>query len=459
MQVRILLIDDSEAQYHLVKALLLHNTTTQFDLDWASGLPASLNLLRQYQYDVCLVDYDLGQVNALDVLQAFQQAGITTPVIVITGHSSHDIDLAVMQAGAVDFIEKPQLNTKNLERALRYTIQQARHMEMLRQSEERFRMMVENASDLIIQVDWDGRFRYTSPSITRCLRYSETELLNQLFIDYVCKDDLPDLVAMIDTVTADCEFPQNVQFRIKDKLGNYVWLECVATNLLHVQGVEAIIINGREITEQRKLLETEKRQRIISDALLDTAITLNSTLNFDDVISRMLDNVANIIPHERANIILLDEKNHARVAVKSGYAEHADLSLLFLDINKFQTFQIMMETCAPLLINDVDQSDLWQVISQELNCRSYLGAPIIAQQEIIGFINLEGMQAGIFQPNHINYLLVFSNLASTAIGNARAYQHAHELAAVEERQRLAHDLHDAVSQILILGQCNCRFAL
>ncbi len=448
MDIRILLIDDSEAQYYFVEALLLQNAETKFKLDWASTLAESMSLLEAHHYDVCLMDYDLGQVNALDILHMFREHNISAPVIVITGHGSHDIDLAVMKAGAVDFIEKPHLNAKNLERSLRYTIQQSRYTEILRQSEERFRLMVENASDLIIQVDGDGRFRYTSPSVTRCLRYSETELLGQLFVDYVFEEDLPDLVTMINVVTTDLEFPQNVQFRIIDKLGNPVWFECVATNLLHVAGVEAIVINGREITERRKLLETEKRQRIISNALLDTAITLNSTLNFDDVISRMLDNVANIIPHERANIILVDDEHSARVVVKSGYDNSVDLSVLLLDIRKFPTFQKMMETSAPLLINDVDNSDLWRVISDRLNCSCYLGAPIIAQDEIIGFINLEGMQVGMFQPNHINYLLVFSNLASTAITNARAYEHARELASVEERQRLARDLHDAVSQTL-----------
>lgn len=449
MNIRILLIDDSEAQYYLVEALLLQNAETMFKLDWASTLPESMSLLQENHYDVCLLDYDLGQVNALDILRVFAQHSITTPVIVITGHGSHDIDLAVMKAGAVDFIEKPHLNAKNLERSLRYTIQQSRYTEILRQSEERFRMMVENASDLIIQIDREGRFRYVSPSVMRCLGYLESELLDERFMKYISDEDLPDLMTMVDAVRNAMEFPKNVQFRIRHKNGSFVWFECVATNLLDVPGVEAIVINGREISERRKLLETEKRQRIIANALLDTAITLNSTLNFDDIISRMLDNVANIIPHERANIILLnDDSSEARVVVRSGYAEGHDLSALLLDIEKFPTFQMMIETGSPLLINDVEHSDLWRVISDRLNCRSYLGAPIIAQDEIIGFINLEGMQVGMFHPNHINYLLVFSNLASTAITNARAYEHAHELAAVEERQRLARDLHDAVSQTL-----------
>jgi signal transduction histidine kinase len=80
--------------------------------------------------------------------------------------------------------------------------------------------------------------------------------------------------------------------------------------------------------------------------------------------------------------------------------------------------------------------------------RSYLGAPIVLGQEVIGFIILESAVANYFTPQDADRLRAFGSHAASAIRNARMYSQAQDLAAVEERQRLARDLHDAVSQML-----------
>jgi two-component system nitrate/nitrite sensor histidine kinase NarX len=79
---------------------------------------------------------------------------------------------------------------------------------------------------------------------------------------------------------------------------------------------------------------------------------------------------------------------------------------------------------------------------------SCVSAPIRLHSETLGFINLLSTSAGYFQPVHAERLQAFANYAAIAIQNARLYEKSRELAAVEERQRLARDLHDAVSQSL-----------
>ena len=104
--IRILLIDDAESQFYLIEGLLMQSLKNQFKLDWTASLKSSLDLMHKHDYDVCILDYDLGTYTALDVLNAFKDNNISTPVIVMTGHGSFDVDVAVMNAGAVDFIEK-----------------------------------------------------------------------------------------------------------------------------------------------------------------------------------------------------------------------------------------------------------------------------------------------------------------------------------------------------------------
>jgi signal transduction histidine kinase len=67
---------------------------------------------------------------------------------------------------------------------------------------------------------------------------------------------------------------------------------------------------------------------------------------------------------------------------------------------------------------------------------------------VIGFINLESRQPNYFTPADATSLQVFADYAASAIRNARLYAQAQEIATLHERQRLARDLHDAVSQML-----------
>jgi two-component system nitrate/nitrite sensor histidine kinase NarX len=96
----------------------------------------------------------------------------------------------------------------------------------------------------------------------------------------------------------------------------------------------------------------------------------------------------------------------------------------------------------------VQDFDDWLFYEEQSQVRSYLGSPIFVEGDIIGFINLDAFQPNYFNQEHARYLQVFANQAAQAIRNTRAYEQAQALAATEERQRLARDLHDAVTQTL-----------
>jgi GAF domain-containing protein len=78
--------------------------------------------------------------------------------------------------------------------------------------------------------------------------------------------------------------------------------------------------------------------------------------------------------------------------------------------------------------------------------RSWMAAPLLAKAEAIGALRLDHHQAGYFTEQHAELALAIANQTATAVENARLYQQAQQLAALEERQRLARDLHDSVAQ-------------
>ena len=125
-RIRVLLIDDDPDDYALTRDLLRELPGVHYHLDWASTYEAGLDAVCTEQHDVYLVDYRLGAESGLDFLAEVRGRGNHTPMILLTGQSMWELDLAAMQSGAADFLEKGRLDAVILERAIRYALQQAR---------------------------------------------------------------------------------------------------------------------------------------------------------------------------------------------------------------------------------------------------------------------------------------------------------------------------------------------
>ncbi len=101
----------------------------------------------------------------------------------------------------------------------------------------------------------------------------------------------------------------------------------------------------------------------------------------------------------------------------------------------------------PLLIPDVSKDPQYYPVPDTKVC-SELCVPLISKGEIIGVLDAESNRLDAFDENDIVILQTLANQAAVAIENARLFEQTHQLAAMEERNRLARDLHDAVTQTL-----------
>jgi signal transduction histidine kinase len=112
-----------------------------------------------------------------------------------------------------------------------------------------------------------------------------------------------------------------------------------------------------------------------------------------------------------------------------------------------------IERRAPVAVADTrDDPELtaWvaQIPGRAIAGRSWLSAPLIAQGRVLGVLNFWSVTPGTFGDQHTELAMAVANQTAVAIENARLYQEASAMAAVEERQRLARELHDSVSQAL-----------
>lgn len=130
-EIRILLVEDDEDDYVLTRALLADGMGEAARVDWASTQSNGLERLLSGDYDVALVDFNLGSVTGIELLRAAFARGCTTPVIMLTGQDDRATDLDAMHAGAADFLVKGRVTAEMLERAIRYARERHRLLKQI----------------------------------------------------------------------------------------------------------------------------------------------------------------------------------------------------------------------------------------------------------------------------------------------------------------------------------------
>lgn len=120
--VRILLVEDDEDDYFLTADSLSQCKSPVFELVWAKTGEEAIEHLQTDTFDLCLLDYLLGQENAMDVLEKLKSLSVTIPVVVLTGQADSIVDDRVMRAGAEDFLTKAEVDTPRFMRTIRYAL-------------------------------------------------------------------------------------------------------------------------------------------------------------------------------------------------------------------------------------------------------------------------------------------------------------------------------------------------
>lgn len=207
-----------------------------------------------------------------------------------------------------------------------------------------------------------------------------------------------------------------------------------------------------DITHNKRNVIAEAEQRLLSEALADTANAINSSLNLSEVLDHILSSIGRVVPHDLADILLIDDDGEAKLVRSRGYSIYGlknTALVLGKTVLTTPVLNRMLTTHQPVSIADTRLLDAAeQEAWREEWLRSYIGVPILWQQEVIGFLNIISRQPNFYKEQHVQRLQAFAAQAGLAIRNAQLYEKAQSAAALEERQRLARDLHDAVSQVL-----------
>lgn len=201
-----------------------------------------------------------------------------------------------------------------------------------------------------------------------------------------------------------------------------------------------------ELTEYRDEMQQQVTNRTRElQALFDVTAVASTSLDQKEVLEKSLAQVALVMNASYASIHLLENgPNPPQLAAEQGYlsqppTDHTILAWISRVINEGKPL------CGPL---DAEDFLIDQASAKNLSTVSYLGVPMEVKGEVRGVLSVIGRSEETFSEAEVALLASIADQIGVAVENARLYQQAEELAIIEERQRLARELHDAVTQSL-----------
>jgi len=183
----------------------------------------------------------------------------------------------------------------------------ARTVELSREGEARFRLLVEHSSEGLYLIGPDGHVSYASPPVERLLGFERRELTSRHFLDYLHPDDRDHAGWFFADILSKPGVALRARYRCLHRDGEFRHLEAVGVNRLADAEVAAVVINFRDVTERRRaeqaLVESEDRFRAVFESALVGIVRLDPAGRIADANRALVEMFGHQIEELRGRII------------------------------------------------------------------------------------------------------------------------------------------------------------
>ncbi len=379
---RILIVDDEPRMCDSLKVLL---SGQGYEIHTGNSVKEAIEYLSRNSFDLVLLDIVMPEMDGHRVMDYINSQDIETLVIVMTGHASIESAIEALRGGAYDYLRKPfeheellkTVGNALMQKRLKNKREQAE--EALRESEEKYRAVLEASPDPIVVYDMEGTVIYLSPAFTQVFGWTPEELLGNK-IDYVPKENRPETQMMIDKVMAGESFSA-IESRRYTKQREILDVSISVATYLDRDGIPVGSVHTlRDITE-RKRLEAQLRQagKMESIGTLAGGIAHdfnNLLMGIQGNVSLMLMDMDSTHPyHDRLKNIENQVQSGARLTSHLlGYARKGRYEVKPVDLNQLveetsdafgrtrKEITIHRELAEDLFAIEADQTQIEQVL-------------------------------------------------------------------------------------------------
>ncbi len=183
--LHLLLIEDDEDDFLIIRDLLRQAGKLNYVLDWVDSFERGLSALDEGAYDLYLIDYRLGADSGLELVRHASARGMHQPLILLTGQDDSELDARALELGAADYLVKGQFDGRLLGRSIRYALERASASERLGRSNSRAALLqrcLEASYNGVLIVDAQAPGQpviYVNPAFEQITGYSAEEALGR----------------------------------------------------------------------------------------------------------------------------------------------------------------------------------------------------------------------------------------------------------------------------------------
>jgi PAS domain S-box-containing protein len=335
--LRVLMVEDSEDDMLLIIRELKKGGYNP-EHERVETAAAMKKALKDKQWDVILCDYKLPKFNAPSAIAVLKETNIDIPLIIVSGAIGEETAAECMRLGAYDYIMKNNLSrlcpaiTRELKEA-EVRVQRKRTEKALKKSENKYRLLADNVSDVIFVLDMNLNYTYISPSVKilrgyepeEVLKLSYTETLTPSSLELAMKT-LADIMELEKIKHGEITESRTLQLEMRRKDGTTVWTEVKFSFIRDEKQVPVGILGlTRDITERKlveeELKESENRYRLSFENVTDVIYIIDTNLNIismspsverilgykpEDFIGHPVSDLGNILAPESFNQAVAD---------------------------------------------------------------------------------------------------------------------------------------------------------
>jgi PAS domain S-box-containing protein len=322
----ILIVEDNPGTRETISAAV---RMRGYSVETAAGARRVIKQIDHRQFDAAIVDVKLPDISGIEVLKTIKALSPRTEVILITDYASLPMALEAINGSAFALLIRP-FEIEHLLATLDKARERQRLADALRQSEERYRLIIENVMDAVFLLDLDARLVFCNSRAAEVTGYEAEELRGRSIFSLFTREGREKALALVARARAGQAIQPFFEACLARKDGGQVWVEASIANVMKDNQLVGRLAVARDISERKRVGE-------VATALYETLTTRERQVLFlaaeghtNPKIARRLSIGVRTVESHRANLMrklrLRNQTELVRYAVQRG--------LLPLDIRR-----------------------------------------------------------------------------------------------------------------------------